>query len=257
MLVKKGGTNLMMKVKEVAELVGISVRTLHHYDEIGLLRPTKVTTAGYRLYADKDLETLQQILFFKELGFPLKKVKEIMGDPDYNKEEALQLQKNLLLEKRNRYDRMIHLINKTIQETNGGIPMSNKERFEGFDFQHNPYEQEARERYGDHKVDEMKKRLNHYSEKERESMSEQWDVIYKQLASLREQSVKTDEVQSAIGDWYTYLNENFGTYSPEAYRGLGQMYVEDERFTKNIDKYGEGLARFMRDAMAVYADRKK
>ena len=89
-----------MKVKEIADLVGISVRTLHHYDEIGLLIPEKTTDAGYRVYSDKNLETLQQILFFKELGFPLKKIKEIIDSPSFDRQEALELQHKMLLEKR-------------------------------------------------------------------------------------------------------------------------------------------------------------
>src|SRR5690625_3888130 len=96
-----------MKVKEVADLAGISVRTLHHYDEIGLLIPEETTKAGYRVYSDKNLETLQQILFFKELGFPLKKIKEIIDSPSFDRQEALEMQHNMLLEKKRRLDKMI------------------------------------------------------------------------------------------------------------------------------------------------------
>ncbi len=96
-----------MKVKEVADLIGISVRTLHYYDEIGLLSPDKTTEAGYRIYSEKNLETLQQILFFKELGFSLKKIKEILDSPTFERQEALKLQHKMLLEKRSRLDKMI------------------------------------------------------------------------------------------------------------------------------------------------------
>ena len=143
-----------MKVKEVADLVGISVRTLHHYDEIGLLIPEDMTQAGYRIYSEKNLEHLQQILFFKELGFSLKKIKEIMESPTFNRQEALTKQHQMLLEKRKRIDQMIWTIEKTIQHSKGDITMTNEEKFKGFDFSHNPYEEEAREKWGDKAVDQ-------------------------------------------------------------------------------------------------------
>src|SRR5699024_5072481 len=143
-----------MKVKEIADLVGISVRTLHHYDAIGLLTPEQTTHAGYRIYSNKDLETLQQILFFRELGFPLKKIKEIIHSPSFDQQEALEIQHKMLLEKRYRLDKMIKTIEKTILHSKGEVQMSNQEKFEGFDFSHNPYAQEAREIWGDAAVDE-------------------------------------------------------------------------------------------------------
>ena len=196
---------MAMRVKEVADLVGISVRTLHHYDEIGLLTPDETTESGYRLYSNENLETLQQILFFK-----------------------------------------------TIQHTKGEIEMTNKEKFEGFDFSHNPYEEEARERWGDTAVD----KANEYSKGMSKEKQEEFNDIYRNLAALRHGSPDSKEAQSAIKVWYDYL-QNFGHYSLDAFKGLGQMYVADERCTKNIDKFGEGLAQFMCDAMEVYADRKK
>jgi DNA-binding transcriptional MerR regulator len=248
---------MAMKVKEVADLVGISVRTLHYYDEIGLLTPEETTESGYRLYSDENLETLQQILFFKELGFPLKKIKEIINSPSFDRHEALVLQRKMLLEKRKRLDKMIATIEKTIQHMKGEIQMTNKEKFEGFDFSHNPYEQEARELWGDEAVDKANAKLGNMTKEEKEAMTKEMNSIYQKLASLRNGSPESDEAQAAIKEWYDFLNNNFGNYSLEAFKGLGQMYVDDERFTKNIDQFGEGLAKFMRDAMAVFADKNK
>jgi DNA-binding transcriptional MerR regulator len=248
---------MAMKVKEVADLVGISVRTLHYYDEIGLLTPEETTESGYRLYSDENLETLQQILFFKEIGFPLKKIKEIINSPSFDRHEALVLQQKMLLEKRKRLDKMIATIEKTIQHMKGEIQMTNKEKFEGFDFSHNPYEQEARELWGDEAVDKANAKLGNMTKEEQEAMTKEMNSIYQKLASLRNGSPESDEAQAAIKEWYDFLNNNFGNYSLEAFKGLGQMYVDDERFTKNIDQFGEGLAKFMRDAMAVFADKNK
>jgi DNA-binding transcriptional MerR regulator len=243
-----------MKVKEVADLTGISVRTLHHYDEIGLLVPDQTTEAGYRVYSEDNLELLQQILFFRELGFPLKRIKEIITDPSFNRLEALELHRKLLLEKRSRLDTMLTTLDKTIQHSRGEIHMTNKEKFEGFDFSNNPYEQEARERWGDEAVDQSKGKLGGMSKQDQKAIGSAMGEIYQRLAALRHGTPESDEAQAAIKEWYVFLNK-IGTYSLEAFRGLGQMYVDDVRFTKNIDKFGEGLAVFMRDCMAVYADR--
>ncbi|MFD0590398.1 MerR family transcriptional regulator [Paenibacillus sp. GCM10027627] len=245
-----------MKVKEVADLVGISVRTLHHYDEIGLLIPDQTTDSGYRLYSDKNLELLQQILFFRELGFPLKQIKQIVTSPEFDRLEALYLHEQMLREKRIQLDKLLLTVEKTIRNAKGEVEMSSQEKFQGFDFSTNPYEKEARERWGDKLIDQSNAKLDEV--KQNGGMGELQDEmnqIYRKLASLIQVDPASDEAQEAIGEWFTFLNR-MGTYSPEAFKGLGQMYVDDERFTKNIDKFGDGLAAFMRDAMAVYADRR-
>lgn len=241
-----------MKVKEVADLVGISVRTLHHYDEIGLLKPDQVTEAGYRVYSQENLETLQQILFFRELGFPLKKIKEILKSPSFDRLKALELQHQMLLEKQRRLDRMITTIEKTIQHVKGEIDMTNEEKFKGFDFSHNPYEQEARELWGDKAVDEANEKVKKMTDFDKEKFNE----IFQKLAAIRHLAPDSKEAQEGIKEWYDYLNK-IANYPPEVFKGLGQMYVDDERFTKNIDHFGEGLAKFMKEAMAIYVDQIK
>ncbi|SEA26922.1 DNA-binding transcriptional regulator, MerR family [Thalassobacillus cyri] len=241
-----------MKVKEVAELVGISVRTLHHYDEIGLLKPDMTTNAGYRVYSDANLETLQQILFFKEVGFPLKRIKMILEDPSFDREETLEMHQKMLVEKRRRLDQVIDTVEKTLQHWKGEIEMTAEDKFKGFDFSHNPYEKEARECWGDRAVDEANRKVNGMSEAKQEEINE----LYRELASIRHQDPASKEAQEAIAKWYGLLNE-IGSYSLEAFKGLGQMYIADERFTKNIDQFGEALAQFMADAMAVYTDNRQ
>ena len=155
-----------MKVKEVADLTGVSVRTLHHYDEIGLLVPDNVTEAGYRVYSDENLTTLQQILFFREVGFPLKKIKELLDSPSFNRLEAFELQRDMLVAKRRQLETMIETIDKTLKSERGEMTMTNEEKFKGFDFSSNPYEQEARDRWGDEAVDKANKNVAQFGEKE-------------------------------------------------------------------------------------------
>ncbi|MDG5471947.1 MerR family transcriptional regulator [Jeotgalibacillus sp. ET6] len=246
---------MAFKIKEVADLVGISVRTLHHYDEIGLLIPDQLSQTGYRLYSEENLETLQQILFFRELDFPLKKIKEMMNQPDYNRQEALELHRKLLLEKHKRLDQLLFSIDKTILHMKGEIKMSQKEKFEGFDFSHNPYEKEARERWGDEKVDEAKEKTDKLTALEQQNMQNEMEELYRQIASVRHGAADGEEAQKLIHQWYLWLNK-VGNYSLQAFKGLGEMYMNDERFTKNIDQFGEGLSEFLRQSMAVYADRR-
>lgn len=132
--------------------------------------------------------------------------------------------------------------------------MTNEQRFEGLDFTNNPYEQEARERWGDAAIDESKRKLasRTATPELQAELQQEWDRRMQALAEVRREDPASSKAQTLIGDWYDFLH-NFGTYSYEAFAGLGQMYVQDERFTQNIDKYGEGLAKFMNEAMGVYA----
>ena len=240
-----------MKVKEVSKLTGVSIRTLHHYDAIELLTPDDSTEAGYRLYSDENLATLQQILFFRELGFSLKKIKELLEGPSFDRQEAFEMQLKMLIGKRKQLDSMIKTIEKTIQHGKGELSMTNEEKFQGFNFSENPYEKEARERWGDKAVDDSNEKAAQFGPE----MGEEMNRIYFKLAEIRHVDPESEEAQTAISEWYDLLNK-MGSYSLEAFAGLGQMYVDDERFTKNIDQFGEGLAVFMRDAMAFFAKHK-
>ncbi|AOH56293.1 MerR family transcriptional regulator [Peribacillus muralis] len=243
---------MAMKVKELADLVGISVRTLHYYDEIGLLSPEETTESGYRLYSDENLEMLQQILFFRELGMPLKEIKQMTSSSSFDKQAALRQHQKMLIGKRSQLDKLINTVDKTIKHMKGEIQMTDKEKFEGFDFSHNPYEEEARRRWGNEAVDASNAKVAGLSKDAQQAVSE----IYTKLASIRSVSPQSGEAQTAIKEWYDCLNHNFGTYSLDAFKGLGQMYVDDQRFTKNIDQYGDGLARFMCEAMGHFAEMK-
>lgn len=246
-----------MKVKEVADLVGVSVRTLHHYDQIGLFSPKKTSESGYRIYREEDLEKLQQILFFKELGFSLKNIKMIINSPSFNQKEALVLQREMLNEKRSKIDKMIETIDKTIKHTMGEIHMTTEERFQGINFKIKLYEQEARMRWGDQPVDKINKNIGEMTRDERQALAQNWDKIFNKLSQVVDFSPDSQEVQTVIKEWYVFLNENFGKYSLEAFYGLGQLYIKDERFKENIDQYGEGLTMLMSEAMKFFSVNQK
>lgn len=246
---------MTMTVKEVAALIGVSVRTLHHYDRIGLLSPER-TASGYRAYSDEDLRRLQQILLFREMGLPLTEIKRLIDDPSFNRLQALTMHREFLLEQKRRLERMIDTVERSIRCEKGEMEMTGRQHLEGFDFSRNPYEEEARKRWGDRAVDEANARIGAMSPGEQAAFGEEMARVYRKLAELRDRDPSSDEAQAAIGEWYDLLNR-FGRYTPEMFKGLGQMYVDDERFTQSIDRFGNGLARFMRDAMAVFADRRQ
>lgn len=241
-----------MHVKELANLAGVSIRTLHHYDAIGLLVPDELTEAGYRVYSEQNLNTLQQILFFKALGFSLDTIKQLLDSPTFNRLEAFQYQKETLLNKKEQLEQMIETIDKAILQEKGDYMMTNEEKFKGFNFNDRQYEQEAIQKWGEDAVQQSKEKI---AGKEA-VFSAKMNDIYEQLARVRHLEPTSEEVQAAIHEWYVLLNE-IGTYSLDAFAGLGQMYVADERFTKNIDQFGEGLAAFMCTAMGVYARKRK
>ncbi|MBQ8999175.1 MAG: MerR family transcriptional regulator [Clostridium sp.] len=240
-----------MKISEVAKLSGVTVRTLHYYDEIGLLKPSDITEAGYRVYSNKDLETLQQILFFRELDFPLNEIKEIMTNPNYNKNEALNKHKELLMEKRKRIDGLIALINKTIKRDN---IMSFKE-FDNSKIEENKrkYSEEVKNRWGNTDAyKEYEKKTSSYDKNSWTTINEEMIEILKEFADNRNEDPNSHIVQSLVEKWRAYITSNFYNCTKEILSDLGLMYIGDERFKENIDKYGEGTAEFMAKAIEIY-----
>ncbi|MCR8643615.1 MerR family transcriptional regulator [Paenibacillus sp. N1-5-1-14] len=250
------------KVKEVAEIAGVSVRTLHHYDEIGLLTPKSVSRAGYRLYTEYELGRLQHILFFKEIGFSLDEIKQILDNPDFDQKQALLTHRELLEQKRQRLETMIQTVNKTIESIEGGTPMSHKEKFDGFDMSaieeyKNKYEAEARAKYGDSTMDGVNKRTSGYSKQDWSNIMGENERIYAKVIAGMDNGPTDPMVQEAVGELRAWITNNFYDCTPEIFYGLGDLYVMDERFTANIDKHKEGLAAFLREAMHVYCDNLK
>lgn len=243
-----------MKINEVAKLTGVTVRTLHYYDEIGLLKPSEITDAGYRLYDVAALETLQQILFFRELGFPLNDVKAIMSDPQYDRTEALTRHKELLLQKRDHIDGLIGLVDKTLK---GEHDMSFKQ-FDTTDFEaaKKKYSAEVKERWGDTAAyAESEKKTVGYDDGQWNILSCEGDAILQEFGDSSNTSPDSSEAQALVKKWQDYITANFYNCTKEILSCLGQMYVGDKRFTQSIDKHGDGTAKFMADAIEVFCSK--
>lgn len=248
---------IKINTNEVATLTGISVRTLHHYDKMQLISPERNSENGYREYSDADLDKLQQVLLFKECGFTLVQIKKLLDNPNFNRPEAFELQKKYLLYEKERIVTMISTLNKSIKNMKGEITMSKKDKFSGFDFTNNPYEEEARGLWGDETIDKSKQHIASLSKEEQNDISKGMDGLFTSLAEIRMLPPESETVQQAMHKMYQHFNNNFGNqYTLEAFEGLGQMYVTDERFTANIDEYGNGLSTFLAEAMKVYANKR-
>lgn len=242
-----------MKINEVAKLTGVTIRTLHYYDGIGLLKPSQITEAGYRLYDENALSMLQQILFFKELDFPLNEIKEIMDNPEFDITEALQYHKELLIKKRERINKLIKLVEKTLK---GESNMSFKE-FDMTEIENakNKYSKEVKERWG--KTDaylESEKKTSSYNKDQWQKINEESNALLKAFADNIDKAPDSKEVQELVKEWKDFITARFYKCTNEILQGLGQMYVGDERFKKNIDQNGEGTAEFMSEAIAFYCE---
>ncbi|TLS36061.1 MerR family transcriptional regulator [Pseudalkalibacillus caeni] len=247
------------RVKEVADLAGVSVRTLHHYHEIGLLVPASTSSSGYRLYTEDNLERLQQILFFKELGFSLSGVKEILEKPDFDRKAALTTHKELLVKKRARLDEIIETVEKTLSSIEGGIKMADKDMFKGFDMEEierhqKKYSEEAKQKYGRKMVEAVEEKTSQYGIDDWETINAMTNSIYKKIGDRMEHGPADPAVQEEVAKWRQLITDHFYECTTDIFRGLGDLYVMDERFTKNIDRHKEGLAAFLREAMHVYCE---
>jgi DNA-binding transcriptional MerR regulator len=247
-------------VSEVAALAKISVRALHHYDEIGLLRPSGRSHAGYRLYSTKDLLRLQQVMSFKVLGFPLEEIRRLLADPGFDVREALTLQRQLLAEKAGQVQALIAAVDAALAGLdNRRKKMESDKLFRAFDgFDPKLYEEEARERWGHTDAyRESMQRTARYTTAEWTELKAEADSIYRALAQVMSAGTPaTDASVMALAEKHRqHIERWFYPCSSELHRGLGELYVGDARFTKNIDRYGAGLAAFLRDAIVANCGR--
>lgn len=238
----------MKTVHEVSELTGVSVRALHHYDAVGLLKPTAVTEAGYRLYDDAAIARLQSILLFRELEFPLKSIKAILDSPEFDARAAMLEQIKLLELRREQIDRLILLARETIEtgEINMDFSAFDKSEFER-------YAAEAKQKWGG---------TAQYAEYDKKPQGEKLaaaDALmakFAEIGALRALSPDSVEAQSAVRELQSFITEHFYTCTDEVLAGLGLMYTADERFKSNIDSAGgSGTAEFLGKAIEIYCDK--
>lgn len=244
-------------VQKLAQLAGVSIRTLHYYDEIGLLKPSHIQENGYRVYEDKELLRLQQILFYRELEFSLEDIKKILDSPSFNMMVALQDHKKLLELKKERIEKVLLTVNATMKHLKGGGIMKNDDLFNGLnDKKMQEYAEEAKQRWGD--TDAYKQsaeRTRHWTKEDYKKAELDQQAITQEVANLMKagEPVESYAVQQVIEKHYKYLGR-FYDAPYDMYRNLGKMYVDDPRFTAYYDKFAKGLAVFMRDAIAYYCD---
>ncbi len=239
---------MKMQIKEFAEFTGVSVRTLHYYDEIGLLTPAFVDrSTGYRFYDEQSLLRMQEILFYRELDFSLKSIGEILSAPNYDKTEALKEQKHLLTLKKERLERLISAIDGAVKGENVMTAFDNTE----FD----KYKAEAKEKYGETDAyNEYAEKTKHYSKDKWNSITKGMNDIFAEFAVCIKKGEEPDssEAQNLVKILQNHITENYYLCTNEILTGLGKMYVADERFKNNIDKNAHGTAEFISEAIKVY-----
>ncbi|HZY45703.1 MAG TPA: MerR family transcriptional regulator [Anaerolineae bacterium] len=242
-------------VRHLAILAGVSVRTLHHYDQIGLLKPTSRTAVGYRQYGEKDLLRLQQILFFKELDVPLSEIQAILDRPGFDQVKALKDHKGLLTQRADRLTRLLKTIDATIDKlSEAKMSLTDADLYEGFSQEQiDRYKREVRELYDVKIVEESEQRVGKMSKQQWAAIKAEGDAITRELAGLMDKPIANRLVQQAIGRHYAWVG-NFYTVTPEIFRGLGQGYAEHPEFRATYDKYRTDMADFMQAAMTYYCD---
>ena len=248
-------------VKALAELAGVTPRTLRWYDQKGLLKPRRTTEAGYRLYGPEEVNRLQAILFYKELGLELEAVREILDAPGFDRLAALQSHLTELEARRRRLDALILTVEKTIDEAKGGTQMSDKEKFEAFkrravEANEERYGKEIREKYGDAEVDRANASVLALTKEE----YQQWEALGEEILSALAAAVRAKEAPAGpegrrIAELHRrWLSYTWAKYTPQAHRGVAELYTADQRFTVYYDKEVPGCAVFLRDAVRAYTE---
>lgn len=241
---------MKMQIKEFAETTGVSVRTLHYYDEIGLLRPAFIDeNTSYRYYDEASLLRMQEILFYRELDFSLKSIIDILSSPNYDKNEVLKEQKKLLMLKKERLERLILAIDSSTKGDNVSMIFDNSE-FEN-------YKSEVKEKWCNTKAyNEHLEKTKNYSKDKWNNLTDEMNNIFKEfsICMRNDKKVNSIEVINLVKILQDFITLNYYECTNKILAGLGQMYVLDERFKNNIDKFGDGTAKFVSEAIKVYCE---
>lgn len=250
-------------VQKLGRLAGVSTRTLRYYDEIGLLKPARINSSGYRIYGQAEVDNLQQILFYRELGVSLESIRDIMASPSFDGQKALREHRQKLLEKRDQLDALIANVDRTLALAGGRIKMTDQEKFEGFkqkliDDNEKKYGKEVREKYGDEVVDKSNQKIKNMTPEQYAEVEKLSADVMTTLAKAFATGDPAGELAQKAADlhrqWLCYF---WDSYSKEAHAGLAQMYVDDERFKAYYDKEQPGTAEFLRDAILIYTGIRK
>ncbi|MEK4062578.1 MULTISPECIES: MerR family transcriptional regulator [Paenibacillus] len=250
-------------VQKLGALAGISTRTLRYYDEVGILKPARINSSGYRIYGQAEVDRLQQILFYRELGLSLEGIKEIVTAPSFDGTRALREHHDQLLQRREQLDQLIANVEKTLAQSEGRITMSNEEKFAGFkqkliDDNERTYGQEARSKYGEEAVEKSNRKLKNMTEEQYAAIQQLEADMFAALEQAMEEGDSASELAQQAAELHRqWLSFYWDTYTKEAHAHVAQMYVDDERFTAYYDKRRPGLAEFLRDAVHVYTGTKQ
>ncbi len=253
------GAEVSYSVGQVADLAGVTVRTLHHYDEIGLLVPGARSHAGHRRYGDDDLDRLQQILFYRELGFPLDEVAALLDDPDADPQEHLRRQHALLTARIGTLQKMAAAVEHAMEARRMNVRLTPEEKFEVFgDFDPDRHAEEAARRWGGTDAHEQsRRRTAAYTKDDWKRLTAEFDALHRAMAELLAQGVPADSAAAmdVAEEHRRFIGRAYYDCTHEIHAGLGEMYVADERFTATYEAIRPGLAVYLRDAMVANAAR--
>lgn len=246
----------MYTVKQLADLAGVTVRTLHHYDEIGLLKPSSVGGNGYRYYGESAMYRLQQILFYRQLQVPLDEIKRILGRPDFDVLSALESHRTALQAQVQRIEQLIRTIDLTTEHLKGKVNMSDQHLFGGFsEEEQERMAAEAEQKWGE-SVRASNARWKRYSAEEKQHIMDEGNALYGDMVTAMPEGAASPKVQAIVKRWHEHMLY-FWSPNDEQLLALANGYNDDPRFLANFEAMQPGLAAFMREAVSVYVNNRK
>lgn len=250
-------------ILKLGQIAGVSTRTLRYYDEIGILKPARINSSGYRIYGQTEVDQLQQIMFYREMGVNLDTIKEIITSKEFDEMKALQDHLVKLLAERQQLEMLIENVTKTMESKKGNLKMNDKEKFNGFkkklvEDNEKKYGKEIREKYGDDQVNQSNQKMLNMTKEQYEAFEKLSQDVQDTLEAAFATGNPAGELAQKAADLHRqWLSFTWSSYSKEAHAGLAQMYVDDERFTAYYDKKQPGTAEFLRDAVLIYTGTKE